>query len=43
MKFTDMSAYDQNKEQEQDDRTFIFQWREQVKDYAMELAQFNHA
>lgn len=42
IQFTDMGAYDQNKEQEQDDRTFIFQWREQVKDYALELAEFKH-
>ena len=41
MQFTDMTAYDQNRDQEQDDRTFIFQWREQVKDYALDIAKFN--
>ena len=43
IQFTDMTAYDDNKEQEEEDRDFVFQWRAQVKDYALELAQFNHA
>ena len=43
IKFTDMTAYDDNKEQEGDDRDFVFKWRTQVKNYALELAEFNHA
>ena len=38
IKFTDMTAYDGNKEQEEEDADFIFNWREQVKDYALELS-----
>jgi hypothetical protein len=38
IEFTDMSVYDDNKEQEQNDRTFILNWREQVKNYALELS-----